>query len=66
MPDLFPDTLPPLAEQIAEVRREIAMRERNYPGFVRRGLVTQARADQQLLLMRAVLTTLELLLSKGE
>ena len=61
MDELFPETLPDLQAQIAEVRRELDMRERNYPGFVRRGLVTQANADLQMTTMRAVLNSLQLL-----
>lgn len=59
MSDMFPETLPTLAEQIREVRREIEQRETHYPRFVRNGIVTQARADRQLASMRAVLDTLE-------
>jgi len=49
----------PLQEQIAEVRREIAMREAVYPGLVERKKLTQARADKQLAVMRAVLEQLQ-------
>ena len=48
----------PLADQVACVRREIAMRERAYPGFVRSGRLTQEKADRELATMRAVLETL--------
>ncbi len=57
--DLFPQTLPDLPAQIAEVQREIALRERKYPDFVRQGLLTKQQADQQLTTMRAVLHSLE-------
>ena len=47
-----------LEDQIAAVRREIAMRERAYPRFVERKQLTQAKADHELLAMHAVLRTL--------
>lgn len=49
----------PLADQIAAVRREIAMREQAYPGWVAAARMTQQKADQQIAAMRAVLATLE-------
>lgn len=48
-----------LPEQIAAVKREIAMRQRAYPGFVQRGSMTQAKADHEIAAMEAVLATLE-------
>lgn len=51
--------LPPLPAQITCVKREIAMRERAYPKWVEANRMTQAKADQELLLMQAVLLTLE-------
>lgn len=65
MPDLFPDTVPSLDEQIREVRRELQQRDRVYPRFVRNGVVTQARADHQMAAMRAALDTLERLKTGG-
>lgn len=53
--DLFPISLD---DQIAAVRREIAMRERVYPRQVGNGRMTQTLADRELALMRAVLDTL--------
>lgn len=50
-----------LSEQIACVKREIAMRERVYPGQVQRGKLRQGEADYELAAMRAVLATLEAL-----
>jgi hypothetical protein len=47
-----------LEEQIAEVRREIAMRERLYPHYVATKRTTKTKADHQLAVMRAVLRTL--------
>ena len=56
MSDLFP---PSLAEQIACIEREIAMRVRVYPRQISAGRMTQVKADREIALMRAVLTTLE-------
>lgn len=50
----------PLAEQAAEAQREIAFRHRVYPGSVRNGKLTQAAADQQIAVMRAIRDTLQL------
>ncbi len=44
--------------QIACIEREIRMRKRVYPRWVGRGRMTQAKADQELETMRAVLVTL--------
>ena len=52
---LFPITLD---DQIAAVRREIAMRERVYPRQVSAGRLRQTAADRELAAMRAVLETL--------
>jgi hypothetical protein len=49
----------PLAEQIACVRREVALRERIYPRLVRDGKLRRDEADRELARMRAVLETLE-------
>lgn len=49
----------PLRDQIAAVKREIAMRERVYPTQVVAGRRTQGAANDALAAMRAVLTTLE-------
>lgn len=48
-----------LPEQIAEVRREIGLREHLYPRWVVAGKLSQAKADRGLATMRAVLATLE-------
>jgi hypothetical protein len=47
-----------LAQQIEEVEREIAMRERVYPHQVRSGKLRQSIADYQMNRMLAVLETL--------
>lgn len=46
-------------EQIAEVKRELAMRERVYPKFVASGRMKQPAADRQIEIMRDVLARLE-------
>jgi hypothetical protein len=46
-------------DQIACVRREIALRERVYPRQIAAGKMKQAEADAELARMRAVLATLE-------
>jgi len=53
--DLLPITLD---DQIAAVRRELAMRERVYLRQVSAGRLKQTAADRELALMRAVLETL--------
>lgn len=45
-------------EQIAEVRREIAMRKRVYPRRTDEGKMKKEQADLQILMMEAVLQTL--------
>lgn len=49
----------PLAAQIAEVEREIAMRERCYPRWVSERRMLQKHADKYLDAMRAVLKSLK-------
>ena len=48
-----------LAQQIACVKREIAMRERVYPRRVADGKMKQQDADREIEAMRAVLETVE-------
>lgn len=50
-----------LPQQIEEVRREIAMRQRVYPGLISRRTLTQREADFYDHRLRAVLATLEAL-----
>ena len=50
---------PSKVDQIAEVKRGIALRERVYPKWVEAGRLKQDKADRQLAIMRAVLATLE-------
>jgi hypothetical protein len=56
----------PLDAQIAEVEREIAMRERVYKNCVEKKTMTQQLADKKLDAMRAVLDTLENLKKEGK
>ena len=48
----------PLDEQIASVKREIAMRKNAYPKFVLNKRMRQETADHELACMSAVLETL--------
>jgi hypothetical protein len=55
MPDLLPVTL---HEQIAEVERELALRDHVYPRRIAAKQMSQQTADRGIDRMRAVLTTL--------
>ena len=46
-------------EQIAEVKREIAMRRGVYPKWVEAGSMQKSKADFQILAMEAVLVSLQ-------
>lgn len=48
-----------LDEQMAELKREIVLRERLYPRWVHDRKLSQATADRQLEAMRSALATLE-------
>lgn len=48
-----------LNEQIKAVEREIGMRARVYPAWVRGGKMSQAKADHETAAMQAVLKTLQ-------
>ncbi len=48
----------PISEQIAEVKRELALRERVYPSFIARGKMDQPEADKHMERMTAALHTL--------
>lgn len=48
-----------LAQQIAEVGREIGLRRNVYPQFVARGKFTQSEADEHIRRMEAALATLK-------
>lgn len=49
---------PTLDEQIAELKRELALRERAFPRFVASGRMKQAEADRSMARMKAALHTL--------
>jgi hypothetical protein len=49
----------PLAEQIAEVQRELALRKRCYPAWVKSGKLDAGEATWQLRVMEEVLRTLQ-------
>jgi hypothetical protein len=55
-----------LAEQIAEVERECAMRERVYGNWVVSGRMKLADSQRQIRRMRAVLATLKRLQAEGQ
>ncbi|MCA1623362.1 MAG: hypothetical protein LC768_13130 [Acidobacteria bacterium] len=46
-------------EQIAEVKREIAMRRKVYPKWIEAGSMQKSKADFQVLAMEAVLILLQ-------
>ena len=48
----------PLQEQLAEVRREIALRERVYPRWISQGKLEPTKAQRKLATLRAVADTL--------
>jgi len=48
-----------LAEQIAEAQRELALRRRCYPGWVKAGKLTHEDAYRQLAAMAAIVHTLQ-------
>lgn len=53
-----------IQEQIAEVKREIGLREKLYPAWVASRGMNPSKADYQLNCMKAVLATLGLLAPK--
>jgi len=56
----------PLAEQIAEVKRELAQRQRVYRRLLDNGSLTNEMVERRMLRMHAVLTTLEHLSAQGQ
>jgi hypothetical protein len=48
-----------LAEQIAEVGREIGLRRNVYPKWIESGKLSQALADRQIACLEATLNTLK-------
>jgi len=57
---LMPPGPPGLVDQIAEVRRELALRKAVYPGFIARGKLTQTVADRSMERLQAAHDTLVL------
>ncbi len=51
-------------EQIAEVKREISMRNKVYPKWIEAGSMQKSKADFQILAMEAVLISLQDLAKK--
>lgn len=49
----------PITEQIRCAKRELAMRERVYPSWVRKERMTMKDAQHEIACMRAIVTTLE-------
>jgi hypothetical protein len=47
-----------LADQIAEAQRELALRKRLYPGWIKRGTLTEGQATYYLAAMQAIVQTL--------
>lgn len=55
MSELFPELFPvAMCEMIAEVEREIRIRERKYPQWVAAGTLRKDTAEKQLARLRAV------------
>jgi len=52
---------PTIDDQIACLRRELALRERNYPGWVDSGRMSAATSRVEIARMRAALDTLVLI-----
>lgn len=47
-----------LSQQLAEAQRELDLRRRLYPGWIRSGKLAQATADRQLATQQAIVDTL--------
>ena len=47
-----------LAEQVAEARRELALRKRLYPKWVKRGDMIEGQAEYYVKAMEAIVATL--------
>jgi len=54
-----------LQAQLAEVEREIVLRQRVYPGLIVRGKMRQSEADYHTAAMEAVRATLTKLINTG-
>lgn len=58
--------VPRIDEQIAELQREIAMREQVYPGQIRAGKMRQGTADYKMRCIEAALATLQYMRANRE
>jgi hypothetical protein len=57
---------PTLTEQLACAKRELALRRRVYPQFVRAGRMNPFKAQEEIALMEAVCETLKTLVEQKE
>jgi hypothetical protein len=55
----MPPDHPSLAEQLAEAKRELALRQRTYPAWILRGTIEPALAERRLALQVAIVQTLQ-------
>lgn len=62
MAELFPITV---ANEIAELERELRMRRQVYPRSVASGMLSQTKADRQIALLESAVATLRMLLPSG-
>lgn len=62
MADLLPITV---ADQIAELERELKMRRRVYPRHITSGMLTQDKADRQIAVLESAIATLRMLMPTG-
>jgi hypothetical protein len=65
MADLFAGDAVSLQEMLGCARRELAMREKAYPGWIARGRMTKDKSDQELRVMGAIVKHFERLVADG-
>jgi hypothetical protein len=53
-------------DMLAELRRELAMRERLYPGWIAKGTMKRETAERQVAVLRAVTQRIEETMSYAE
>lgn len=53
-------------DMLDELRRELAMRERLYPGWIAKGTLAKPKADRQIAVLKAVIFKIEEKLSWDE
>lgn len=46
-------------EQVSEVRRELAMRQHQYPALIAKRKLSEAQAERRILVLRSILQILE-------